>query len=76
MHFGFVPDFEAEEFDVFRSVSWTHLIFFSILETILVGKCIVAKLHQVIVARDRLISIEVLSTEKSIDLKRAKRNLS
>ena len=42
--FGFVPDFQTEEFDFFRSVSWTHLIFFGLLEFLMIGKCIIEKL--------------------------------
>ena len=44
MTFGFVPDLQADEFDIFTSVSWTHLIFFGILEVFLIGKCVIEKL--------------------------------
>ena len=59
MTFGFVPNFEVEEFDLYTSVSWTHLIFFGMLEVLLIGKCAVEKLHQVMTQRDLLISVEV-----------------
>lgn len=73
--FGFIPDFQAEEFDFFRSVSWTHLIFFAFLEVFLISKCIFEKLKTVIAERERLISVEVLPIEQPIDRKIAKKNL-
>ena len=75
MTFGYVPDLEVEEFDLFTCVSWTHLIFFGILEVLLIGKCVFEKLQQIMTQRDLLISVEVLSKDKPIDRKRAKKNM-
>jgi len=73
--FGFVPDFSGEEFDFFRCVNWTHLIFFGILEVFLISKCIIEKLQQALIDRNKLISVEVLDQDSRIDRKKAKKNL-
>lgn len=40
LSFGFVPDFAAEKFDPILCVNWTHLIYFALIEIILIGKCV------------------------------------
>jgi hypothetical protein len=39
------------EFDIFRCVSWTHLIYYAIVEVILIGKCVYSQLARAITDR-------------------------
>ena len=48
LSFGFVPDFRNEQFDIFKTVSWSHLLHLAIIEVILIGKCVYSQLARAV----------------------------
>lgn len=74
--FGFVPDYTAEEFDPIMCVSWTHLMHFVVMELIMIANCVKSELARAILARSKIIHIEVLDKSQKLQRIESKRNLN
>lgn len=76
LSFGFVPNFAVDQFDIFTCVSWTHLVYYSMVEVILIGKCVYSQLVKAVQNRQKIINIEVRNYSETMHRFVSKRNLN
>jgi len=71
-----VPDFKKESFDVFTTVSWTHLTHLALIELILIGKCVYSQLARAVQTRKKIIWVEVRNSNEKMLRHISKKNLN
>lgn len=70
-----MPDFQTEEFNIYKSVEWVHLMFLSVIVFFILGQATRVQVLKIMRARQRLIHVEVRKYSEYVSRTRAKKNL-